>query len=125
MLCPSCYVPLTHTLPFVAFSYPSLTNTHSHRLLSFFCSPTYPEFLPKDVIGDFLKAYAVGQNLVVWTHTTLIPNNGEGPPVYNDKEGRWRVEIVRRRIGISCSPLTFFLVWHTQLIEYFDSLGWH
>ncbi|EIN12996.1 FAD/NAD(P)-binding domain-containing protein [Punctularia strigosozonata HHB-11173 SS5] len=53
---------------------------------------TYPKFVPKDMVADFLEAYAVGQNLVLWTSSTVL---SDPAPTYDEKTGRWTVAIQR------------------------------
>ncbi|KAJ7178227.1 FAD/NAD(P)-binding domain-containing protein [Mycena filopes] len=66
--------------------YPNLSlHTGAHHSSS---TETYPFFLPKDKIADFLEAYAIGQELHVWTSSTLV-----GPPTYDERTRRWAVEV--------------------------------
>ncbi|KAJ7613123.1 FAD/NAD(P)-binding domain-containing protein, partial [Roridomyces roridus] len=51
---------------------------------------TYPKFLPRDKIADFLEAYAIGEEVNVWVSSTVLPN-----PTYDESTGRWNVEIDR------------------------------
>ncbi|KAJ6570614.1 hypothetical protein DFH09DRAFT_844140, partial [Mycena vulgaris] len=51
---------------------------------------TYPKFLPKEKIADSLEAYAVGQEIHIWTSSTIVLT-----PIYHGSAGRWCVEIDR------------------------------
>ncbi|KAJ7052265.1 FAD/NAD(P)-binding domain-containing protein [Mycena amicta] len=60
---------------------------------------TFPKFLPKQKIGDFLEGYAIGQDLVVWVSTEIASQ-----PVFDNATGRWRVEVNRAGDKVSLSP---------------------
>lgn len=60
-------------------------------------SKTYPKWLPKDMIADWLEAYANGQNLVVWLSSTVLSDRR---PVYDEEKRSWTVS-VRRNIRSS------------------------
>ncbi|KAJ7021167.1 FAD/NAD(P)-binding domain-containing protein, partial [Mycena alexandri] len=60
---------------------------------------TYPFYLPKEKIADFLEGYAVGQELNVWTSSTIIDH-----PRYNDATRRWAVEIERSGKRVALTP---------------------
>jgi cation diffusion facilitator CzcD-associated flavoprotein CzcO len=60
---------------------------------------TYPEFLPKDKVADFLEAYAVGQDIHVWLSSTVLP-----VPVYDPSTGRWAVEVDRAGNRVKLNP---------------------
>ncbi|KAJ7052247.1 FAD/NAD(P)-binding domain-containing protein [Mycena amicta] len=60
---------------------------------------TFPKFLPKQKIGDFLEGYAISQELAVWVSTEIASQ-----PVFDDAMGRWRVEVNRAGDKVSLSP---------------------
>lgn len=49
----------------------------------------WPQFTPKDKLGDFFEAYASLMELNVWTKTTV------GSAVFDDAAKNWTVELVR------------------------------
>ncbi|KAJ7617323.1 FAD/NAD(P)-binding domain-containing protein [Roridomyces roridus] len=51
---------------------------------------TYPKFIPRNKIADFLEAYAIGQEINVWLSSKVVPT-----PTYDESSGRWNVEIQR------------------------------
>lgn len=53
---------------------------------------TYPKFVPKDMVADFLEAYAIGQSLVIWKSSEVL---SEPAPAFNEETGRWTVAIRR------------------------------
>jgi cation diffusion facilitator CzcD-associated flavoprotein CzcO len=53
---------------------------------------TYPKFVPKDMVADFLEAYALGQNLVLWTSSTVL---SDPAPKYDEASGKWTVSVKR------------------------------
>ncbi|KAJ7092874.1 FAD/NAD(P)-binding domain-containing protein [Mycena belliarum] len=60
---------------------------------------TYPEFLPRDKIADFLEAYAVGQEIHVWRSSAMLPG-----PTYDSSTDRWSVEIDRAGKRVTLTP---------------------
>ncbi len=48
---------------------------------------TWPTFLPKDKVGDWLESYAVSMELNVWTSSRLLSCE------FDDHAGNWRVEL--------------------------------
>ncbi|ETW79003.1 hypothetical protein HETIRDRAFT_237117, partial [Heterobasidion irregulare TC 32-1] len=54
---------------------------------------TYPKFLPRDVVADFLEAYAIGQNIAIWLSSTVLSDPN---PVYDEQTGTWTVLIHRQ-----------------------------
>ncbi|KAJ7073377.1 FAD/NAD(P)-binding domain-containing protein [Mycena belliarum] len=82
--------------------YPNLslhTKAHHSSLLYQAWPETYPEFLPRDKIADFLEAYAVGQEIHVWLSSAMIPG-----PTYDNFTGRWSVEIDRAGKRVTLAP---------------------
>jgi cation diffusion facilitator CzcD-associated flavoprotein CzcO len=53
---------------------------------------TFPEYLPKDQLANWLEAYATNLNINVWTSTEFVSGS------YDDAEGRWTIQ-VRREDG--------------------------
>ncbi|OSC96812.1 FAD/NAD(P)-binding domain-containing protein [Trametes coccinea BRFM310] len=73
--------------------YPSLTLQTLRRyntLLYQPYPPTWPEYIPKDLMADWLEHYTVKQGLVVWTESELQPH-----PVYDTISGTWDITILR------------------------------
>ncbi|KAJ7620428.1 hypothetical protein FB45DRAFT_930196 [Roridomyces roridus] len=71
--------------------YPNLVlhyKSHPMSVLYQSWPRTYPKYLPRDKIADFLEAYATGQELNVWLSSAVLPT-----PTYNESSGRWSVEI--------------------------------
>ncbi|KAJ7683314.1 FAD/NAD(P)-binding domain-containing protein [Mycena rosella] len=82
--------------------YPNLslhTTAHRSSLLYQSWPETYPEFLPKEKIADFLEAYAVGQEIDVWLSSTILPG-----PTYDNSTSRWSVEIDRGGNRVALAP---------------------
>ncbi|KAF7294094.1 hypothetical protein MKEN_01456000 [Mycena kentingensis (nom. inval.)] len=82
--------------------YPNLSlhtpSYHSYMLYQPYPS-TFPKFLPKDMIADFFEAYAVSQELAIWTDTEIT-----SPPVYHEGTRRWRVELNRAGQAVPLNP---------------------
>ncbi|KAJ7164476.1 FAD/NAD(P)-binding domain-containing protein [Mycena filopes] len=77
--------------------YPNLSlHTGAHHSSS---PESYPFFLPKDKIADFLEAYAIGQELHVWTSSTLL-----GAPTYDERTRRWAVKVDRAGKPVALTP---------------------
>ncbi|KAL5528610.1 hypothetical protein ACEPAF_7746 [Sanghuangporus sanghuang] len=82
--------------------YPSL-KLHVPR---FYCQllyqsypSNYPEYIPKDLVADWLEAYALAQNLHVWTSSTL-----ENAPSYDPTTRTWTVNVIKDGQRISLHP---------------------
>ncbi|KZT06259.1 nucleotide-binding domain-containing protein [Laetiporus sulphureus 93-53] len=52
---------------------------------------TFPKFISKNKLADFLEAYATGEDLVIWTSSKLLPT-----PKYDEVTKRWTVTIDRK-----------------------------
>ncbi|KAF7314122.1 hypothetical protein HMN09_00571300 [Mycena chlorophos] len=82
--------------------YPNLSvhtpGYHTYMLYNPWPS-TFPKYVPKQKIGDFFEQYAVGQELAVWTSTTIA-----APPTYDEETRRWSVQLSRRGEKMSLSP---------------------
>lgn len=50
----------------------------------------WPTFTPRDKMADWLEAYSISQDLVIWTKSQI-----EGQPVYRESEHQWDVTIDR------------------------------
>jgi putative flavoprotein involved in K+ transport len=50
---------------------------------------SWPKFLPKDMLGDWLEAYAKAMECNVWTNTNFV--QGE----FDDKRGVWSARVRR------------------------------
>ncbi|KAJ7154020.1 FAD/NAD(P)-binding domain-containing protein [Mycena crocata] len=82
--------------------YPNLslhTPAHHSSVLYHAWPKTYPKFLPKEKIADFLEAYAVGEEIHVWLSSTILPN-----PTYDKSTKRWTVQIDRAGKRASLTP---------------------
>ena len=49
--------------------------------------PSWPDFLPKDMLGNWLETYAWAMECNVWTSTTLVTSS------YDEAAGRWRARL--------------------------------
>ena len=56
------------------------------------CSKTYPKYMAKDMVANFLESYAYENNLVIWLSSTVL---NDPQPVYNEDTGRWSVHVER------------------------------
>ncbi|KAJ7506977.1 FAD/NAD(P)-binding domain-containing protein [Mycena galericulata] len=64
-----------------------------------FKSKSFPRFVPKEKVADFLEAYAVGQEIHVWLSSVVLPT-----PTYDSSIGRWTVQIDRAGGLVSVTP---------------------
>jgi len=53
-------------------------------------SRTAPQFLPRTKVANYLEAYAISQDLHVWTSSTL-----EAQPTYDADSKRWNATVIR------------------------------
>jgi cation diffusion facilitator CzcD-associated flavoprotein CzcO len=51
--------------------------------------PSWPKYLPKDMLGDWLETYARAMECNVWTGTTLVAGS------YEEAAGRWNARVCR------------------------------
>ncbi|KAJ7654111.1 FAD/NAD(P)-binding domain-containing protein [Mycena polygramma] len=82
--------------------YPNLslhTPAHHSSILYHPWPKTYPKFIPKEKIADFLEAYAVGQEIHVWRSSTILPT-----PTYDNATGRWSVEVDHAGKRVTLAP---------------------
>src|SRR5207253_2399032 len=51
--------------------------------------PSWPKYLPKDMLGDWLEGYATAMECNVWTGTTFVQAR------YDDARGAWNATVRR------------------------------
>ncbi|KAG2356762.1 FAD/NAD(P)-binding domain-containing protein [Suillus spraguei] len=71
--------------------YPNLTLHTPAYHTSMLYSPyptTFPKFIPKGKLANFLDSYAVNQELCVWLSSSIVST-----PVYDSSSARWTVEV--------------------------------
>ncbi|KAJ7263964.1 FAD/NAD(P)-binding domain-containing protein [Mycena rebaudengoi] len=82
--------------------YPNL-SLHTPSYHSYFLyhpyPKTFPKFLPKEKIADFLEAYGIGQEVHVWLSSQIV-----SAPVYDDCTCRWSVEVDRAGKRVTVMP---------------------
>ncbi|GJJ15730.1 hypothetical protein Clacol_010008 [Clathrus columnatus] len=82
--------------------YPTLTlhTPKSHHTLLYTKLPdNWPKFTPKEKVANMLEQYAVNQDLVIWTRSTILPT-----PSYDPTTRRWTVEVSRDGEKITLKP---------------------
>jgi cation diffusion facilitator CzcD-associated flavoprotein CzcO len=62
-------------------------------------SKTFPKFIPKEKVADFLEAYAIGHEIHVWLAATVLPT-----PTYDIATGRWTVNVDREGDIVTLAP---------------------
>ncbi|GJE99191.1 NAD(P)/FAD-dependent oxidoreductase [Phanerochaete sordida] len=77
----------------------------------------WPLYAPKDLVGDWLDAYATNQHLTIWTSTTLV-----GQPTYNPDTRRWRVTVSRAGTSVTLHPKHIVLATGLLGAPYLPSL---
>ncbi|KZT68978.1 FAD/NAD(P)-binding domain-containing protein [Daedalea quercina L-15889] len=73
--------------------YPNLTTQTTAHHCSMLYQPwptTYPKYIGKDKVADFLEFYAKAQDLRIWLSSTT-----EDPPVYDQEKRRWKATVNR------------------------------
>ncbi|CCM05231.1 uncharacterized protein FIBRA_07441 [Fibroporia radiculosa] len=60
---------------------------------------TYPQYIPKEKVADFVEAYAIFQELTIWTSSIVLPT-----PTYDPITKRWTVTIERKGEEITLTP---------------------
>ncbi|KIK59264.1 hypothetical protein GYMLUDRAFT_245340 [Collybiopsis luxurians FD-317 M1] len=71
--------------------YPSLmlhTPRQHHSLLYQPFPQNWPIWTPGEKLADWLEQYAISQDLLVWTKSSVVP-----PPVYDRETKRWTVSV--------------------------------
>ncbi|KAG2039265.1 FAD/NAD(P)-binding domain-containing protein [Suillus americanus] len=82
--------------------YPNLTLHTPAYQSSMLYSPyptTFPKFIPKGQLANFLDSYAVNQELCIW-HSSTIGST----PVYDSSSARWTVEVHRGDRKVILNP---------------------
>jgi cation diffusion facilitator CzcD-associated flavoprotein CzcO len=59
----------------------------------------WPVYTPRDKLADWLEAYAISQDLLVWTGTTILPT-----PVYDEASRKWTVVVNRHGKQTTLQP---------------------
>jgi cation diffusion facilitator CzcD-associated flavoprotein CzcO len=59
----------------------------------------WPEFTPRDMLGDWFESYAINQHIIHWTNSTVV-----GRPVYDAAKGKWDVTVDRNGILTPLHP---------------------
>lgn len=59
----------------------------------------WPVWTPGDKLADWLEQYAISQDLLVWTRSTIVP-----PPSYDRETRRWTVSIDKAGQRITIRP---------------------
>ncbi|KAJ7227357.1 FAD/NAD(P)-binding domain-containing protein [Mycena pura] len=62
---------------------------------------TYPKYLSKEEIADFLEAYATEQGIHVWLESQVLKGS---TPAYDASAGRWSVEVDRAGTRVTLTP---------------------
>ncbi|RPD67297.1 dimethylaniline monooxygenase (N-oxide-forming) [Lentinus tigrinus ALCF2SS1-7] len=91
--------------------YPSLTlhTPRRHHSLLYHSYPTnWPEYTGRDKLAGWLDQYAVSQDLVIWTSTTLQPH-----PKYDAEKHEWDVTVVRNGTEVKLRPAHIVLATGT------------
>ncbi|KAG2743838.1 FAD/NAD(P)-binding domain-containing protein [Suillus brevipes Sb2] len=60
---------------------------------------TFPKYIPKGKIANFLDSYAVDHELCIWLSSTV-----QSTPVYNSSSARWTVEVQRGDQKVFLNP---------------------
>ncbi|KAG2152558.1 FAD/NAD(P)-binding domain-containing protein [Suillus bovinus] len=82
--------------------YPNLTLHTPAYQSSMLYSPyptTFPKYIPKGKLANFLDSYAVNQELCIWLSSSVAST-----PVYNPSSARWTVEVQRGDQKIFLNP---------------------
>ncbi|KAJ6546900.1 FAD/NAD-P-binding domain-containing protein [Mycena capillaripes] len=83
--------------------YPTLVLHSPKKSNSLLYQPfptTFPEFIPRDKIADWLEQYVQTQDLVVWTNSRPLPH-----PEYDSSTKRWTVVIDRAGECVTLNPV--------------------
>ncbi|KAG2340288.1 FAD/NAD(P)-binding domain-containing protein [Suillus weaverae] len=82
--------------------YPNLTLHTPAYQTSMLYSPyptTFPKYIPKGKIANFLDSYAVDQELCIWLSSSIAST-----PVYDSSSARWTVEVQRGDRKVFLNP---------------------
>ncbi|KAG2058384.1 FAD/NAD(P)-binding domain-containing protein [Suillus hirtellus] len=60
---------------------------------------TFPNYIPKGQLANFLDSYAVHQELCIWLSSSIAST-----PVYNSSSARWTVEVQHRDRKVFVNP---------------------
>ncbi|KAI1795123.1 dimethylaniline monooxygenase (N-oxide-forming) [Ganoderma leucocontextum] len=91
--------------------YPTLTlhTVKRHHTLLYQSYPTnWPEFTPRDRLGDWLELYVTMQDLVVWTSADM-----KGRPTYSTETNDWDVTVFREGFEVKLRPAHIVLATGT------------
>ncbi|KAM5540398.1 hypothetical protein V8D89_005856 [Ganoderma adspersum] len=91
--------------------YPTLTlhTVKRHHTLLYQSYPTnWPEFTPRDRLGDWLELYVTMQDLVVWTSAEM-----KGRPTYSTETNNWDVTVFREGFEVKLRPAHIVLATGT------------
>ena len=116
--------------------YPSLTlhtvnKHHSSTCMAFMPTPApdsttvmyqpfpsnWPEYTPRDKLADWLETYALNQDLVLWTKSTLLPQ-----PKYNPETLDWDVTVLRDGVPVRLRPAHIILATGTLGAPFIPSI---
>ncbi|KAG1767674.1 FAD/NAD(P)-binding domain-containing protein [Suillus occidentalis] len=62
-------------------------------------SSTFPKYIPKGKVANFLDSYAVDHELCIWLSSSV-----QSTPVYDSSSGRWTVEVQRGDRTVFLNP---------------------
>ena len=68
----------------------------------------WPQFTPRDKLADWLETYAINQDLVVWTNSSLQPR-----PKYNPETAEWDATVLRDGVPVKLRPAHIILATGT------------
>ena len=68
----------------------------------------WPQFTPRDKLADWFETYAINQDLIVWTNTTLQPH-----PKYDADRQEWDVTVIRDGVEVKLRPAHIVLATGT------------
>ncbi|KIK35475.1 hypothetical protein CY34DRAFT_782205 [Suillus luteus UH-Slu-Lm8-n1] len=80
--------------------YPNLTlHTPADHSSSTHASSTFPKYIPKGKLANFLDSYAVDHELCIWLSSRV-----QSTPVYDSSSARWTVEVQRGDRTVFLNP---------------------
>lgn len=98
----SLCTPLVHIISVRNFNLTDFTNATHLITSSVLYQPypsSWPEFTPRDKFASWLDAYAVDQNIIIWTKSTLV-----GEPQYDPVRKAWDVVVNRDGVPVELHP---------------------